>query len=136
MDDLEKILMNELKVDIIRRCNLLLVQNPNWSEFIRPLLEELEITNLSNDYLNDKLNTLKELQDDDNYERDYREELKNICIYIKNEIEEGQLDLDTDKQNKIKQLISNTFELFEKDNDVNWEEQLLSFNNCCEEIYN
>ena len=139
MDDLEKVLMNELKGDIIRRATLLLAQNPDWNEFLKPLLEELEITNINTDYLNEKLNILKELQEDDT-DRNYKEELTNICIYLKTEIDEGQLDLNNDKKEKLKQLISNNFELLEKNindnNDINWEEQLNIFNKNCENIYN
>ena len=102
-------------------------------------MEELEITNINTDYLNEKLNILKELQEDDT-DRNYKEELTNICIYLKTEIDEGQLDLNNDKKEKLKQLISNNFELLEKNindnNDINWEEQLNIFNKNCENIYN
>jgi len=115
MDDLEKVLINELKGDIRRRAEILLVQNPEWQEYINPLLDELEFTNLTNDYLNEKLKILKELQEDDSEERNYREELKNICIYIKSEIEEGQIDLTSDKKNKLSLIILNNLELIEKE---------------------
>ena len=32
--------------------------------------------------------------------------------------------------------LSDNFELFEKDVDINWEEQLTLFNKSCENIYN
>lgn len=115
MDDLEKVLINELKGDIRRRAEILLVQNPEWQEYINPLLDELEFTNLTNDYLNEKLKILKELQEDDSEERNYREELKNICIYIKSEIEEGQIDLTSDKKNKLSLIILNNLEIIEKE---------------------
>ena len=137
MDDLEEILLNELKSDVSRRANLLLVQNPDWSVFINPLLEYLELSNLTSEYLEDKLNVLKELQDDETEERDYQEELKNICIYIKNEIEENQIQLDDIKKDKLIQLIKHYFELFENKSEDNkyWENQLKDFNNSCEVIY-
>jgi hypothetical protein len=136
MDDLEKVLLNELKADVSRRANLLLAQNPEWSDFITPLLEDLELSNLSYDYLEDKLKILKELQDDETFERDYKEELKNLCIYIKNEIDENQVDLSEDKKQQLIKLITNNLELLESvDESIIWEDKLKEFNNCCESIY-
>ena len=136
MDDLEKVLLNELKADVSRRANLLLAQNPEWSDFITPLLEDLELSNLSYEYLEDKLKILKELQDDETFERDYKEELKNLCIYIKNEIDENQVDLEENKKQQLVQLITNNLELLEStDESINWDEKLKEFNNGCESIY-
>jgi len=135
LKDLEKILINEVKGDLIRRCNLLLAQNPDWEEFIKPLLEELEYTNLTQEYLNDKLEILKELQDDDNNERNYKEELKNLCIYLKNEVDEGQIDLSDDKKEILINILKEYLNLLEKSEEINWEEQLNDFNNKCEKLY-
>ena len=135
LKDLEKILINEVKGDLIRRCNLLLAQNPDWEEFIKPLLEELEYTNLTQEYLNDKLEILKELQDDDNNERNYKEELKNLCIYLKNEVEEGQIDLSDDKKDMLISILKEYLNLLEIPEEINWEEQLNDFNNKCEKLY-
>jgi molecular chaperone DnaK len=136
MDDLEKVLLNELKADVSRRANLLLAQNPEWSDFITPLLEDLELSNLSYEYLEDKLKILKELQDDETFDRDYKEELKNLCIYIKNEIDENQVDLTEDKKQQLVQLITDNLELLEStDESINWDEKLKEFNNGCESIY-
>jgi len=135
LKDLEKILINEVKGDLIRRCNLLLAQNPDWEEFIKPLLEELEYTNLTQEYLNDKLEILKELQDDDNNERNYKEELKNLCIYLKNEVDEGQIDLSDDKKEVLISILTEYLNLLEKSEEINWEEQLNDFNNKCEKLY-
>jgi len=135
MDDLEKVLINEVKVDIVRRGNLLLAQNPEWAEFIKPLLEELEITNLSMEYLQDKLSILKELQEEDTKEeRNYKEELKNMCIYLKNEIDEGQIELSEDKKNSLISIITETLEKIDSDN-INWEDKLKQFNEDCEKLY-
>jgi hypothetical protein len=136
MDELERVLINELKADITRRANLLLAQNPDWSEFIKPLLEELELSNLTMEYLQEKLSALKELQDDDDEtERDYKEELKNMCIYLKTEIDEQQLELSEDKKNVLVAIITETLEIIENNNEINWEDKLKDFNKYCEELY-
>lgn len=135
MEDLEKMLINELKIDIIRRANLLLIQNPEWSEFINPLLEELEITNLSHEYLNEKLQILKEVQNEENTDRDYKEELKNLCIYLKTEFDEGQLEISDEKKIEFMEILKNNFDLLESDkSEINWEEKLNEFNKVCENL--
>jgi molecular chaperone DnaK len=135
MEDLEKMLINELKIDIIRRANLLLIQNPEWGEFINPLLEELEITNLSHEYLNEKLQILKEVQNEENTDRDYKEELKNLCIYLKTEFDEGQLEILEEKKIEFMEILKNNFDLLESDkSEINWEEKLNEFNKVCENL--
>ena len=139
MDDLEKVLLNEIKSDVTRRANLLLVQNPDWADFIKPLLEELEVTNLSSDFLKDKLVILKELQEeDDNNEenRDYKEELNNMCIYLKTELEQNQIDLPDDKKIVLTTIILENLDEIEKNTpEINWEEKLKEFNKSCELLY-
>lgn len=137
MDDLERVFINELKADILRRGDLLIAQNPDWSEFIKPLLEELELSNLTMEYLQDKLTALKELQDDDdnNMSRDFKEELKNMCIYLKTEINEGQIELGEDKKNILIAILTETFEIIENNNEINWEDKINEFNKYCEELY-
>ena len=137
MDDLERVFINELKADILRRSNLLIAQNPDWTEFIKPLLEELELSNLTMEYLQDKLSALKDLQEDDDNSttRDFKEELKNMCIYLKTEIDEGQLELAEDKKNVLIAILTETFEIIENNNEINWEQKIKEFNKSCEELY-
>ena len=136
MDDLERVLLNELKADILRRANLLLAQNPEWLEFIKPLLEELELSNLTMEYLQEKLLALKELQEDEDHnERDFKEELKNMCIYLKTEIDEEQLELADNKKNALIAILTKTFEIIENNNEINWEQKMKDFNKSCEELY-
>jgi len=136
MDDLEKVLFNELKADIIRRANLLLAQNPDWSDFIKPLLEKLELSNFTTEYLQEKLIVLKELQDnDEDFKRDYKEELKNMCIYLKTEIDEDQLDLSENKKKLLIDIITETLDTIENHDEINWEDKLIDFNKLCEELY-
>jgi hypothetical protein len=97
-------------------------------------LEELEITNLSQDYLNEKLKILKEVQDDDTIERDYKEELKNLCIYLKNEVEEGLLEIPEIKKEEFSKLLKTNFDLLESNDEINWEEKLNEFNNMCNDL--
>ena len=113
MDDMEKILINELKADIERRANMLMIQNPEWSEYIKPVIDQLQINNLTSEYLQEKLAIIKELQEDDTIERDYREELKNLCLYLKNQIDEGQLDLEKEKLFVLSSIIKDNLDLIQ-----------------------
>ena len=136
MDELEKVLFNELKADIIRRATLLLAQNPDWSDFIKPLLEKLELSNFTTEYLQEKLIVLKELQDnDEDFKRDYKEELKNMCIYLKTEIDEDQLELSENKKKILIDIITKTLDTIENHDEINWEDKLIDFNKSCEELY-
>ena len=136
MDELEKILFNELKADIIRRATLLLAQNPDWSDFIKPLLEKLELSNFTTEYLQEKLIVLKELQDnDEDFKRDYKEELKNMCIYLKTEIDEDQLELSENKKKLLIDIITETLDTMENHDEINWEDKLIDFNKSCEQLY-
>ena len=136
MDELEKILFNELKADIIRRANLLLAQNPDWSDFIKPLLEKLELSNFTTEYLQEKLIVLKELQDnDEDFKRDYKEELKNMFIYLKTEIDEDQLELSENKKKLLIDIITETLDTMENHDEINWEDKLIDFNKSCEQLY-
>jgi molecular chaperone DnaK len=140
MDDMEKVLLDCLRSDITRKANLLLVQNPEWSEYITPLLENLEISNLTQEYLQEKYDILKELENDDTtIERDYYEEFKNIYIYLKNEFNEGQLELDEDQKKKFILLIlsyESSIENINLHTNEMWKEELNNFNKECELIYN
>jgi molecular chaperone DnaK (HSP70) len=136
MDDLEKVLFNELKADIIRRANLLLAQNPDWSDFIKPLLEKMELSNFTTEYLQEKLIVLKELQDNnEDFKRDYKEELKNMCIYLKTEIDEDQLELSENNKKILIDIITETLDTMENHDEINWEDKLIDFNKSCEELY-
>lgn len=147
MADMEKLLYNELKSDIERRINLLLVQNPEWAEYLNPVLEDLQLSNLTAEYLQDKLNILKELQEDDTIERDYKDELKNLLIYLKIQLQENQLDLDEHKLNNLSIVITDYLDKINNDDNnqnnndnndndkIDWEIELQNFNNICEELY-
>ena len=136
MDELERVFMNEIKNDINRRGNMLINQNPEWGEFIKPVLDQIEINNISIDYLQEKLAILKELQNNNEDEtRDYKDELKNICIYLKNELNENQLDLNDDNKEKLINIINENLNNINDDNELNWCEYLSNFNKVCEELY-
>jgi len=138
MDGIEKLFYNDRKIELKNRISILLAKNPEWSEFLNPVLEEISYENISIDYINEKLSLLEQLEEDNKNidNRDYKQELNNLCLYIKSEIESGNIDLG-DKNIILFELINNTINLFnENSKNINWKEQLDILNKKCEEIYN
>ena len=138
MDGIEKLFYNDRKIELKNRIGILLAKNPDWSEFLNPVLEEISYENVSIDYINEKLSLLEQLEEDNEYvdKRDYKQELNNLCLYLKSEIESGNIDLG-DKNIILFELINNTINLFnENSKNINWKEQLDILNKKCEEIYN
>ena len=137
MDDIEKVLFNEQKLELSNRVKLLLVKNPDWEEFLQPVLEELSFNTVSSDFINDKLKLLDELESENkNTIRDYKQEVNNLCLYLKSELELGALDLDNNKTELLILLLNENIEKVNINDTIDWEEQLNIINKKCEEIYN
>ena len=138
MDGIEKLFYNDRKAELNNRVKMLLVRNPEWSEFLDPVLDELGYESITIDYINEKLALLEQLEEDNEATntRNYKQELNNLCIYIKSEIESGGIDLG-DKNIILTELINQTINLLNENSpEINWKEQLYILNCKCEEIYN
>ena len=136
MDAVEKLFLQDRKNELKNRVELLLVKNPEWEEFLQPVLEELSYQSISIDYINDKLKLLEQLEEDNTDTKDYKQEVVNLCMYLKNELETGSIDLGN-KNEILIDLINTTLNLvIENMENINWKEQLELLNEKCEEIYN
>jgi len=135
LDDIEKIFLNENKQELINKINILLVKYPDWEEFLNPVLNELSYNTVTIDYINEKTALINELENDQT-DKNFKQELNNLCLYLKNEIEIGNINLGEDKNNQLCELINKNMLLFNEENDINWEEYLEKFNKSCELIYN
>jgi molecular chaperone DnaK len=134
-NELEKVMIFELKDDLHNRIIYLINKNPEYEEYLNPILEKLSLTNISLEYLQDKLDIIKELEDDE--PKNYYEEFKNICLFIKTQLEENKIELSDNKINELSVLINNSIILIESNNEnINWENQLNIFNQKCEDINN
>jgi hypothetical protein len=132
-DDISKILFEEKKKELKHKIELLLVRNPDWEEFLNPVLEELSYNTVTEHYVDDKTNLLKDLESlSEN--KDYKKELNNLCLYIKTEIDCGNIQLDN--MNELIELVNSTLEMIINDQQIDWEKQINIFNNKCEEIKN
>jgi molecular chaperone DnaK len=133
--ELEKIMIFELKDDLYNRIIYLINKNPEYEEYLNPILEKLSLTNLSLEYLQDKLDIIRELENDET--KNYYEEFKNICLFIKNQLEENKIELSKNKINELSELINKSIILIESnDENINWENELNTFNQKCEDINN
>ena len=136
-DNLNEIIIIEMKEELFNRVTLLLNKNPEWEEYLKPILDELNYNNVTKDYLVDKLETIKDLEDNEDVIIDYKSQLNNLCLFLKSEIELQNLDVPEEKIDYLSQLINETINIIESDNNnINWEIKLNEFNLNCEEIYN
>jgi molecular chaperone DnaK (HSP70) len=135
-DELDKYILQELKEDL--ETKILLAKNPEWEEYLQPILDDIQFNNITKEYLEDKLNIIKDLEDDNNQITNYKEQYNNLCLFIKNEITNGNIVLENNKMNELQDLINNSLNLLNDNtsDNINWEELLYLFNKKCEEIYN
>ena len=133
-NDLEKLMIFELKDQLNNKINELLNKNPEWNEYLHPILEHLTYTNVTLEYIQDKINILKELEDEEIISP--KDELNNLCLFINNEIEQGIMELPQDKIIKLNILIADTFNKLNSNNKFDWQIELDNFNSICENINN
>ena len=134
LDDIEKIFLNENKQELVNKINILLVKHPEWDEFLNPVLNELSYNTVTIDYINDKITLINELENDQT-DKNYKQEVNNLCLYLKSELEIGNINLGEIKNNQLVELINTSLSLFNEENDIDWQEYLETINQSCEEIY-
>jgi hypothetical protein len=132
--DLEKIMLVELKDQLYSKVIMLLNKNPEWEEYLQPILDELQLSNITLEYIQDKLTILKDLEDDDT--TDHKEEFKNLCLFIKSQLEENKIQLDNIKTNELSLLINQSLELLDTNDEIDWSNEIEKFNAKCDEIAN
>lgn len=124
-----------LKEELETKIMLLLNKNPEWNEYLEPILNELKITNISSEYIQDKLNIIKDLEDNDT-NNNYQEQFKNICLFIKLEIEKNNIVLIKEKMDELNKKINNALILLDSnDNNIDWQSELDIFNLFCEQLF-
>jgi molecular chaperone DnaK len=135
-ENIEHIVVQEMKETLLSKVTILLNKNPEWEEYLKPILDELNYSNVTKEYLVDKLEIINDL-DDNNENIDYREQLKNLCLFLKSEIEVNNIIISEDKLEVLINLIDETLNILDiNDDDINWEQTLNNFNETCENIYN
>lgn len=134
--EIDKIFFEDRKKELKNRIELLLIKNPKLDEFLNPVLEQLSYNTVTEEYVKDKLEFCLELDSEQNT-RDYKTELNNLCLYLKNEIECGNIKMDsTNSELLLIELINSSLDMILHKTNIDWEEQINIFNKKCEEIYN
>jgi hypothetical protein len=126
--------INDKKNELINRINILLVKFPEWKEYLDPVLEELTLNNVSIMYINEKLADIKQLESDDN-SINYKEQVNNLCLFLKSELESGNILLNKDSMIILTNLVNDTLYSIECKQDIDWEKQLNTINIVCNELY-
>ena len=125
-------LLNNNKDNLKTRITLLLNKNPEWKEYLEPVLEELSYNNITNNYIEEKLKLLSELEEDDNTSS--KTKFHNLCSYLKSEIENGNIKLNDSNITKLVNLINSNLDLLNCNEELDWEEKIIELNNLCEFI--
>jgi molecular chaperone DnaK len=118
------------KENLKKRINILINKNPEWKEYLEPVIEELSYNNVSNEYIEEKLKLLTELEDG-NTEKNYKKEFHNLCLYLKSEIELGNIVINEDKINKLVNLINSNLDLLNNNENYDWETKINELNDYC-----
>jgi molecular chaperone DnaK len=135
--NIEKIILNDKKNELKNRILILLSKNLEWDEYLQPVLKELTYNNTTIDYINEKIELLNQLENEDkDKDKNYKQEVNNLCLYLKSEIELGSINLGINNIVLIN-LINDTLNLFSNNLDtIDWKKYLDNLNEKCEELYN
>lgn len=138
MSDIEKILLNERKNELINRITLILLKNPSWEEYLQPVLTELSYNTVTLEYIDEKLKDIITLEQDDNIDnKNYKQQVNSLCQFIKMELENGNINLNQTNNNILIELVNKMLEKITLDDEgCDWMEELTLLNKKCEEIYN
>lgn len=135
-NELEKLMIIELKDELYNKVINLLNNDSSLFEYLNPILEELCLSNISLEYLQSTLQVIKDLEEDED-EPLYIDQYRNLCLSIKNQIDEGFIKLHELQMCELSELIDESLLLFNNNlENSEWEIELNIFNKKCEDIYN
>jgi hypothetical protein len=117
------------KDELKYRVNILINKNPELENELLPILETLSYNNVSNDYISAKIDYLDKLEK--TIFHDYKSELHNLCMYLKNEIAIGNIELNAEALELLNVAINKNIDLINC-NDIDWKCQLDKLNDLCE----
>ena len=100
---------------------------------LNPVLENLSYNTITIDYINEKIKLLDELEDENI--KDYKQEINNLCLYLKNELESGMINLGKNNNDILINIINENLYLIEQNMENDWETKLNILNKKCEELY-
>lgn len=125
---MDQVIFLEKQDELINLINFYMEQDLNDTN--KNILIDIEknINNYDYDELNNKINYIKQLLNDNE-----KEELYSMCIFIKNEIENNNLEINNNQKEQLINLINYYIDNFNSFD--NYKNELEIFNNKCNEIY-
>ena len=122
-NEIDKVLLNDNITSLKNRILLLLAKRPDLKSELDIVLEELSYNNINFDMVDDISNIIT------NYEieyKDYKVECRNLCLFLKSEIELGNII-----SHELSILVDETMIM----DNIDWEKQMNIINKKCEEIF-
>jgi len=133
-DEMERIMILQLKDELYNKIIFIKNKNPEWNEYLDPIIDKLSLANITLEYIQQQLEILKELEEEEVIS--FYDQLKNLCVYIKSQIEQELIELSQDKINLLSDLVNKTLEIIENNiEDMDWEIELNNFNEQCQIIH-
>ena len=125
--------INEYKIELQNKIINLLIKDEVKYNFLYSILDNLSLSNISLSYIKDKLLIIKDIEHTENIQLSYYDQYYNLCLFIKSQIDDKLIKLSDSKIIELIELIDNSliFININKNNNINWEEELNLFNNKC-----
>jgi hypothetical protein len=121
---------NEDKNNFENKVKLLLSKKPELENLLNPILEKSSYNNITQEYIDEKIILLNELENLST--KNYKTELWNLCLYLKSEIQFGNIVLSKENHEILVKSINTNIDLLNEKNDIDWENQLNQLNIVCE----
>jgi len=118
------------KKELEFKIQLLLANNPDFEEYLLPVIETMNSTKVDLDWIKDKLNLLKQLETELE-PKEEKNQLKQLCAYLLNGLHNGTIDIGD--YNKELEILVNDYMNRSEENNIN--ELCEELNNKCLELY-
>ena len=103
------------------------------SEFQRQCLysvsDFLKQDNINNVDIDEKIEYIKEL-----FKENDKNELLNLCLFLKEEIENFSLEISDDQSKILSEIISKYLKLLDENNDMDYKKEIVNLNKICEDL--
>ena len=127
VEEVEKVDILIEKKELEFKIQLLMANNPDYEEYLLPVIETMNSTNVDLSWIRDKLDLLKQLETEINPNN----QLKQLCAYLLNGLNNGTIDIG-DYNKELEILVNSYMDKCEQDNINELCEEL---NSKCLELY-
>ena len=89
----------------------------------------LKQDNINNVDIDEKIEYIKEL-----FKENDKNELLNLCLFLKEEIENFSLEISDDQSKILSEIISKYLKLLDENNDMDYKKEIVNLNKICEDL--